>query len=137
MASKKVLAGSKLNSKKKCPQCSKILSCGPALWSHSKIHVVNRPKFKCSVAKCVKEYYSKDNLNMHIQKIHLGTFQKFKCSFDGCDNAYNNQTSLKHHVQKIHLGTFKKFGCSFCNSKFMVGLRTFKNILVFEIMSNF
>lgn len=66
-----------------CFQCGKSLRTKKILKAHLLTHLKDgdRPKFKCSIDQCDKEYKSRPILKKHIKAIHLKTFKKVECNF--------------------------------------------------------
>ena len=66
-------------------------------------------KFQCS--ECDKQFVSKSNVNLHIQRAHEGL--NFQCN--ECDKTFNQKIHLITHIKGVHEGI--KFPCNECPYK--------------------
>jgi hypothetical protein len=90
------------------PNCTFACGLKRAFVAHSKIHDINREKFKCN--ECEDLLTTKGNLKEHI-KTHVTDREKFKCN--ECEDLLTTKGSLKEHI-KTHVTDREKFKCNEC-----------------------
>ena len=64
---------------------------------------VHGNSFKCDT--CEKNYSSKDDLRIHIDRVHLNK-RIYNC--DRCDKSFHSKAKLKRHIDSVHKKSIQK-----------------------------
>jgi hypothetical protein len=72
--------------------------------------------FKCPVGSCMKQYKSRENLNLHIKNIHE-EIKPYTCRF--CPHTFSHRNGKTYHERKFHIN-YLPYGCLYEGKKIIL-----------------